>query len=67
MDAESADHLIRFRDEGYLDQPVESVPTDRIVAGFSPRTGGEDTEYARTLAEAEGELPPSWSTGRPCA
>ncbi|MBT2447960.1 ParB N-terminal domain-containing protein [Streptomyces sp. ISL-43] len=58
MDAESADHLIRFRDRGYLDQPVESVATDRITAGFSPRTGGEDGEYAKTLAEAEGELPP---------
>ncbi|MGW6703911.1 hypothetical protein ACWGDE_03305 [Streptomyces sp. NPDC054956] len=58
MDAESADHLIRFRDRGYLDQPVESVPTDRISAGFSPRTGGEDREYAKTLAEADGELPP---------
>ncbi|MFZ3475534.1 ParB N-terminal domain-containing protein [Streptomyces sp. 4.24] len=58
MDAESADHLIRFRDRGYLDQPVESVATDRITAGFSPRTGGEDGEYAKTLAEADGELPP---------
>ncbi|MFD9304240.1 ParB N-terminal domain-containing protein [Streptomyces sp. NPDC060048] len=58
MDAESADHLIRFRDRGYLDQPVESVETDRITAGFSPRTGGEDGEYAKTLAEADGELPP---------
>ncbi|MFE3284431.1 ParB N-terminal domain-containing protein, partial [Streptomyces sp. NPDC059233] len=58
MDAESADHLIRFRDRGFLDQPVESVATDRITIGYTPRSDGEDTEYTKLLAETADELPP---------
>ncbi|MFD7438795.1 ParB N-terminal domain-containing protein [Streptomyces sp. NPDC059861] len=58
MDPETADHLIRLRDRGIRELPVEQVPTHEISVGFSPRVDGEDAEYVRTLLEAEGELPP---------
>ncbi|QOV44521.1 ParB/RepB/Spo0J family partition protein [Streptomyces chromofuscus] len=58
MERETADHLIRLRDRGIRELPVERVATHDITVDFSPRVDGEDAEYVRTLLEAEGELPP---------
>ncbi|MGW2722984.1 ParB/RepB/Spo0J family partition protein [Streptomyces sp. NPDC001492] len=58
---DGADHLIRLRDRGFLDQPVELVPIEHLVVDFddfSPRSAGEDEDYVRTLAETEAEFPP---------
>ncbi|MFJ3284591.1 transcriptional regulator [Streptomyces sp. NPDC086669] len=58
---DGADHLIRLRDRGFLDHPVERIPIARLVVdfeNFSPRSEGEDADYVRTLAETEAEFPP---------
>ncbi|MFJ9727922.1 ParB N-terminal domain-containing protein [Streptomyces sp. NPDC101209] len=58
---DGADHLIRLRDRGFEDRPVELVPIERLVVDFddfSPRSDGEDEDYVRTLAETEAEFPP---------
>ncbi|MFJ9894134.1 transcriptional regulator [Streptomyces sp. NPDC091280] len=55
---DNADHLIRLRDQGLLDQPVELVAVERLSVDFSPRLDGEDEDYAQQLADAAVELPP---------
>jgi ParB-like chromosome segregation protein Spo0J len=56
--ADNADHLIRLRDQGFQDQPVELIAVDRLSVDFSPRVEGEDEDYVRALAETTAELPP---------
>ncbi|MER5883780.1 ParB N-terminal domain-containing protein [Streptomyces sp. NPDC001941] len=54
----SSDYLIALRDKSLSDAPVELVDLDALHVVYTPRTTGVDTEYARSLAEIESELPP---------
>ncbi|WP_405774613.1 transcriptional regulator [Streptomyces sp. NBC_00859] len=54
----SSEYLLALRDKGLNDAPVELVYIEELHVASTPRTGGVDTEYTRTLAEIESELPP---------
>lgn len=53
-----SDYVIGLRDGGLRRSPVECVSVRELVVAYSPRLEGTDMEYAHSLAEAEGELPP---------
>ncbi|WP_055637414.1 ParB/RepB/Spo0J family partition protein [Streptomyces griseoruber] len=57
-DIHTSDHIIALRDRVLRDSPVQLVLIGQLVVTRSPRLDGTDREYARSLAEAQAELPP---------
>lgn len=59
MSFSSADSLIQQALRGTLpDDATTTVPITSVLPADSPRLSGEDMEHARSLAEADQELPP---------
>ncbi|MFH8565659.1 transcriptional regulator [Streptomyces sp. NPDC017988] len=54
----SSEYLLALRDKSLNDATVELAHLDELHVTHTPRMGGLDTEYTRTLAETESELPP---------
>lgn len=57
-ESDSSDYVIALRDKELRDYPVELVPAKKLALSYSPRVAGEDSDYARMLAESEAEFPP---------
>ncbi|MEU9860029.1 transcriptional regulator [Streptomyces sp. NPDC047971] len=54
----SSEYLLALRDKSLNDGTVELAHLDELHVTHTPRMGGVDSEYTRTLAEVEAELPP---------
>ncbi|MFC8208790.1 ParB/RepB/Spo0J family partition protein [[Kitasatospora] papulosa] len=54
----SSDYVLALRDKSLNAAPEELVHLHDLYVVSTPRTGGVDVEYVRTLAELEAELPP---------
>lgn len=55
---QSSDYLLRIRDRGFQEQPVEQVAVDLLTVPHTPRLAGEDPEYVQQLADCAAQLPP---------